>query len=291
MVDPQLIASLGPPLIGTLAGYTASRLAIFLLFKPRRPWRLFGLTLPFTPGAFAAGRHHLAAAIGERVGSDLLSREEIDAVLADPHFAEDLRHTIETRLAELLDHDLGPAASLVPSRFRGVYEMGGKVLRLRSQQLLHHHLDSPAFAENLRQELSRQGMAADTTEIENLIALIRSPQGKRLLDTLLAQLLTDRVLAQPIGPLANLVPAEVQQGLTTLLLREVRTLLIREIPALFATMNIKTMAAQRVEEIAPREYEAMLRRTMARRTNSIALLGALLGLGLGLVALLLLPPS
>lgn len=280
MLDPQLTASLAPPLVGALAGYGAARLAIFLLFKPRKPWRLWGLTLPLTPSAFAAGRHHLAAGIGEMVGNHLLHREEIERAIADPRFAGHLRHAIDTRLTDLLGHDLGPAASLVPNRFRGFYEMGGKVLRLRFQQLLHTHLDSPDFAAILRQELHRHGMAAGP-ETDNVLALVRSPQFKRLLDVLLTNLLTEKVLAQPIGPLANLLPDKVQEGLGDLLLGEVKGLLRDEVPELIARMNLKAITARRIEELDPRQYENLLRKTMARRANLIALLGALFGLALG----------
>ena len=287
MLDPQLTASLAPPLVGALAGYGAARLAIFLLFKPRKPWRLLGLTLPLTPGAFAAGRHHLAAGIGEVVGNHLLHRAEIERAIADPRFANHLRHVIDKRIADLLGHDLGPAASLVPSRFRGFYEMGGKVLRLRFQQLLHTHLDSPAFAETLRQELNRHGMTAGP-ETENVLALVRSPRFKRLLDALLANLLAEKVLPQPIGPLAKLLPDEVREGIGDLLLREMESLLLREVPELATALNLKESTARRVADLDPRQYEAMLRKAMARRANFIALLGALFGLALGLANLLLL---
>lgn len=280
MLDPQLTASLAPPLVGTFAGYGAVRLALFLLFKPQKPRRLFGLTLPLTPGAFAAGRHHLAVGIGEAVGNHLLHHKEIAEAIAEPHFAQHLRHAIDTRITDLLSHDLGPAASLVPTRFRAFYEMGGKVLRLRFQQLLHTHLDSSEFAATLRQELHRHGMTAGP-ETENVIALVRSPQFKRLLDALLTNLLTEKMLAQPIGPLANLLPDKVQEGLGDLLLGEVTRVLRDEVPALAARMNLKAIAARRIEELDPRQYENLLRKTMARRANLIALLGALFGLVLG----------
>lgn len=287
MADPQLIASLAPPLVGTLAGYGAARLALFLLFKPRKPWRLFGLRLPMTPGAFAAGRHLLAKNIGEAVGGELLGRAETERAINEPRFQEQLRRVIDTRLADLLDRDLGPPATLVPARFRSFYEMGGKVLRLRFQQLLHTHLDSPSFADALRDALTRHDMGSNDAGEENVIALIRSPQCKRLLDTLLAELLSEKVLARPIGPLAKLLPAEVQEGVGDLLVREVNALLLREVPRLAEVMDSGEITARQVEALDHRQFEALLRPAMARRANIIALLGALFGLALGLATTLL----
>lgn len=286
LLDPVLVASLAPPFVGTLAGYGAGRLALFLLFAPRKPWRLFGLRLPLTPGAFAAGRQQLATGVGETIGNHLLHPTEIERAIDDPRFAEHLRHAIDTRIADLLNRDLGPPATLVPARFRSFYEIGGKVLRLRFQQLLHTHLDSPAFAETLRQEVQRHGMAAGP-ESDNLVALVRSPQFKRLLDTLLGTLLAEKVLARPIGPLAKVVPDEVQEGIGDLLLNEVQSLLVHEVPKLATTMNLKTITARRVEALDHRQFEALLRPAMARRANIIALLGALFGLALGLATMLL----
>ncbi|MEW6593611.1 MAG: DUF445 family protein [Thermodesulfobacteriota bacterium] len=286
MFDPQLAASLAPPLVGAIAGYTASRLALFLLFKPQKPWRLFGLRLPLTPGAFAAGRHQLAAAVGEAMGSHLLHREAVEKAMADPLFQEHLRHLIERRLAGLLTRNLGPAATLVPNRFRTLYETGGKVLRLRFQQLLHAHLDSPAFADTLRQEMYRHGTLSGP-EAEQALAMARSPQCKRLIDTLLADLLLEKVLARPIGPMARLLPTEVQEGLASQMVREAAALLASVLPVLANSLNLPATAAQRIEELDPRQYEALLRQAMGRRANLLALLGALLGLATGAAATLL----
>jgi|GEM_PF-2731201 len=287
MLDPQLVASLAPPLVGALAGYGSSHLALSLLFKPRKPWRIFKLRLPLTPGAFALGRPRFAAAIGKAIGNRLLYRPAIERVLADPRFKAQLRQDIASRTDDLLHHDLGPAASLVTERFRPVYEMSGKVMRLRFQQLLHAHLDSPAFAESLQRELERHGIPGKPPTGE-ILTLLRSSPGKRLIDTLLAELFTAKVLAQPIGPLAKLLPAEVQAGLDELLAREAELILTGLLPEVVAALNFQATATQQVEALDPHQYEALLRSALGRRVNFIALLGALLGLGLGLLPLL--PP-
>ena len=282
MLDPQLTASLAPPLVGALAGYAGGRLALLLLFKPRRPWRLLGLRLPLTPGAFAFGREEFAVGVGNAVGNHLLHQAEIERATSAPAFAEPLRQALDQRLGELLDRDLGPAASLVPNRFRGFYEMGGKVARLRFQQLLHSHLDSSAFGATLQQELARQQVTVLSGE--ECLALVRSPQFKRLLDTLLGELLAAKVLARPIGPLAKVLPAEVQEGVGDLLLLEVNALLLREVPRLLATMDLRSAVARRLMELDPRHYETLLRQALGRRANLLALLAALAGLALGAVA-------
>lgn len=275
MPDPLLVAGLIPPLVGCLTGYCASRLAIRLLFKPRKPWRLFQFRLPLTPGAFGAGRQQLAHNLGAMVGGQLLNQDEIRRAVENPRFQEHLHHVVGARLEELLNRDLGPAATLVPSRFRSLYEMGSRVLRWRFLNLLHTHLDSPAFADALGQRLAG-GDDADKT-----IALLRSPQFKRLLDALFIDLLEDKLLAQPIGPLAKLLPEEAQAGIADALARQIAALLAREVPELAATMRLQAIVARRVDALDPRQFEALLWPAIAPRVRVITLLGALLGTLLG----------
>ena len=282
MIDPLLIAVLALPITGLLAGYLASRLAIRLLFTPRKPWQLFKLRLPLTPGAFAAGRRQLAANLGNVIGGRLLHREAIGRAVREPRFQEQLKRSLGRRLDTLLDRDLGPAATLVPDRFRSYYEMGGKVLRGRLLTLVHGHLDNPAFATILRERLGDAGCTDET------IHLLRSPQFKRLLDGLLTEVLEEKILSQPIGPLADLLPEEVQDGICDALVQQASDLLTQQVPELAEALQIRAMIAQRVDDADPGAFQAMLLPVVTPRLQAIALLGGLLGLLIGLASLPLL---
>ena len=72
-----------PPLLGALIGYVTNYIAIRMLFRPLRPWRLLGMRLPLTPGIIPAKRGELAQRMGEMVGSHLLTADDVRQALSE----------------------------------------------------------------------------------------------------------------------------------------------------------------------------------------------------------------
>ncbi|MBK8147299.1 MAG: DUF445 family protein [Acidobacteria bacterium] len=60
----------------TVHGYFGAWLAVRMLFRPRRPVKLLGLTI-FPQGMVPRHRERLASAIGKAVGEELVSQETI----------------------------------------------------------------------------------------------------------------------------------------------------------------------------------------------------------------------
>lgn len=72
------------PLVGSLIGYCTNYIAVKMLFRPLRPIKLMGKTLPFTPGIIPKGKDRLANAIGNAVGNNLLTSDALkDTLLSD----------------------------------------------------------------------------------------------------------------------------------------------------------------------------------------------------------------
>ncbi|MDH3349224.1 MAG: DUF445 family protein, partial [Desulfobulbaceae bacterium] len=64
----QLIPYIAPPLLGGFIGYLTNKIAIRMLFRPLKAWRVFGIRVPMTPGVIPSKREKLAVNIGEMVG-------------------------------------------------------------------------------------------------------------------------------------------------------------------------------------------------------------------------------
>ncbi len=146
---PQFLTYLAPPLVGAFIGYMTNFVAIRMLFRPLRPWRLFGFRLPMTPGVIPAKRHDLAENIGRMVGHHLLTSRDITKALNGVTFKTQLANVINLKVDTLLQKDLGPINTIIPKHFRSYFEAGLKILRWRSLKIFHSHLASDAFAQNL----------------------------------------------------------------------------------------------------------------------------------------------
>lgn len=150
----NLTTYLVPPLLGAFIGWITNVIAIKMLFRPLKPWYVFGIRLPMTPGVIPGKRHELAVNIGRMVGSQLLTSADIGQALSEAAFKEELATMIRQRVEEILNRDLGPLPTIIPKRFRASFEAGVHVLRWRALKLIHSHIDSPEFSAGLEATVS-----------------------------------------------------------------------------------------------------------------------------------------
>ncbi|MBQ3258036.1 MAG: DUF445 family protein [Oscillospiraceae bacterium] len=71
------------PLIGAFIGYCTNYIAVKMLFHPYKEVKLFGLTLPFTPGVIPKNKPRLARAIARAVSDVLLTKEDMAGLITD----------------------------------------------------------------------------------------------------------------------------------------------------------------------------------------------------------------
>ncbi len=99
---------------GALAGGLTNRVAIWMLFHPYEPPRLFGRRLRWLQGAMPKNQERLARSIGRAVGTRLLTPEDVAAELGD----RELRRAFEARVrelaGELLEREQPALAVLLP---------------------------------------------------------------------------------------------------------------------------------------------------------------------------------
>ena len=75
----EVLHYIAGPLLGAVIGYCTNWLAVKMLFKPLEPIKVFGRTLPFTPGVIPKNRGRIAAACGKAVGETLLTEDDLKA--------------------------------------------------------------------------------------------------------------------------------------------------------------------------------------------------------------------
>ena len=90
-----------PPAVGALIGYFTNYVAIKMLFRPYRPYYLFGKRIPFTPGLIPSKREKLAEAIAKVVKENLLTEEVIRSRLNEEEVRRSLKTLTETMLLKL----------------------------------------------------------------------------------------------------------------------------------------------------------------------------------------------
>ena len=77
----SVIEILAGPVIGAVIGYFTNYIAVKMLFRPLKPVKIGGRTLPFTRGSFQKGSPDWQKALGKAVGEKLLTREDLRKML------------------------------------------------------------------------------------------------------------------------------------------------------------------------------------------------------------------
>lgn len=101
-----------PILIGVTAGLATNAIAIWMLFHPYEPIRL-GRIRVMPMGAIPKEIDRIAKRIGETVGKELLTPEDIARTLSSESFRDRFDEALRGALDSLLERELGPLRELV----------------------------------------------------------------------------------------------------------------------------------------------------------------------------------
>ena len=102
----------------TIHGYAGAWLAVRMLFRPRHPFKVLGLTL-FPQGMIPRHRDRLANAIGKAVGEELVSTETIMEQLVGKDFLRTkIRGVIDSYTQEILSQNYPSLIEALPTNLR-----------------------------------------------------------------------------------------------------------------------------------------------------------------------------
>jgi uncharacterized membrane protein YheB (UPF0754 family) len=106
-------------LFATAHGYAGAWLAVRMLFRPRKPFKLLGITL-FPQGMIPRHRERLANAIGKAVGEELVSQDTIMEELVGKDFLRTkIRTVLDSYTQEMLDQNYPSLIEALPANIRG----------------------------------------------------------------------------------------------------------------------------------------------------------------------------
>lgn len=188
--------------VGSAIGGVTNELAIRMLFRPHKPWKIGGWRVPFTPGLIPRRRDEIAVHMGRLVEEYLLTTEGIKRALA----RSGMENTLNTCLTGVADRwcadgrtlreFLHAAAPGLLAEDGGVSESVRRPLHLRWQafvdELIHHYEQK-----RLRELIPAEGMARIDTALgdvsrlllERFRAYLHSPDGQQTVQQMLRGLL------------------------------------------------------------------------------------------------------
>ena len=121
-VSEQMLQALLTIVFGALAGGLTNTVAVWMLFHPYEPPRIFGRRLTLFQGAIPKNQARLAAAVGRTVGDRLLTEEDLTETFADEEFRGAFDDRLEHFLDSVLQKERGSIRDMLSPRVMGELE-------------------------------------------------------------------------------------------------------------------------------------------------------------------------
>ncbi len=231
-----------PPVIGAIIGYVTNRVAIKMLFRPLKAWKVMGIRVPMTPGVIPSKRFELARNMGEVVGDHLLTGKEIGEGLQQEIFQDKLFHLIDNRIQSVLDKDLGSLPSIIPSNFKIYFDLGSKAGLFKIKTGIHSFLAGEEFAALIQNNFDEVLENILNKELGSLVSIESREAGYNLVELNLKKMFASRDMEQWLDDfvhqkvytilqreksIADILPASVHELILTLIEKQSPAILVK----------------------------------------------------------------
>ena len=287
------------PIISGVIGYVTNDIAIRMLFRPYRPWTVFGRRVPLTPGLLPKEQGRIAESVGGMIEKQFLSESILTELLLAPPMREKIemsvdglierfraddrpmRSILETRVApeEIEEARLGlrrAVAQKVAEALPGM-NIGGAVVNAVTEKLRAKQNDTiRGLGRALNIDAFFDGLKENLTGKINALVYENAPQ--IVSESVDAEVC--KLLATPVGDVARQFEGQIQFARDRLI-ENYNEMIRAALRMVFSMIDISAIVQGRVMELNPRELEALLMDLMKRELTAIIWLGALLGTLLG----------
>ncbi len=143
-------------IFATAHGYAGAWLAVRMLFRPRNPVKLLGLTI-FPQGMIPRHRARLAEAIGKAVGDELVSQETIVEELFGKEFLrKKIQGVVDSYTADLMSRNYPSLVESLPANVREPVLDAISSLQLKIAEHIKRVLESEETVETIRGFVGRR---------------------------------------------------------------------------------------------------------------------------------------
>lgn len=297
MHDFTILKYLAGPVIGAIIGYFTNYLAVKMLFRPRHPRFLFGRQLPFTPGAIPKGKDRLAKAAGEIVANNLVTEEDLTGRLLSPEMTE----AVTDRIMDAMDADLQTslvALTRSPESYQHLKEkavdgLTGQILSAVADMGLENTITERvgdairtwSVGSLLGMFLNEKKIDAITEQMGEKVRTFLDEHGRDVVRPAVEKKLDKLETASPTDLFQQ---AEVDRDALREMVGDLYHRLVRAgVSSMTGKIDIAGIIEDKINGMAVEDLEVMVLKVMKKELDTIVNLGALIGLLLGLVNLLI----
>ncbi|MGN0607201.1 MAG: DUF445 domain-containing protein [Oscillospiraceae bacterium] len=290
----MVIKYIAGPLIGSAIGYFTNFIAVKMLFHPKNEIKVFGHTLPFTPGAIPKGKSRLARSVGNAVGNNLITQEDIEKKLTSDELAEKIADMILDRLSmpmndvfaglpDMTAEDIGDKKEVVSKSIAKFIaeavshvDISGVIVE-KAPGIIKEKLNNPMIEMFMTDEVLQAVLAPVGTEIQTYIG----EHGEEFITPYVSEKLSSSG-EKPFSDILegfSIDRSQLKQAVMALYKNAVSDCSKK----LMNWLNLGSIVEEKINGMSADELEALVISVMKKELNTIVNLGALIGFVLGLL--------
>lgn len=308
------------PLLGGVIGYITNDIAIRMLFRPHKAKYIMGIHIPFTPGIIPKEKGRIADAIGGVISENLMNKEVLERYLlpddmvgkvrlAVEEFIEAQKHNKET-VKEFLGHYLSDdeIATISQNVNESITKQTYTKLSDASvgKKVAHIAIDCVAAklsvdgAQELLSGLGGMAKLFGGSIVAKFLGMLREPAEHFLADNIntmlknngreiISNMIEGEVegfLNKPVSDLVESHYDQLNQAVNTVE-SIYRTVISNHLPKILESIDISKIVRERINEMDMNEAEKLIFQVMDKELKAIVWLGALLGLVMGSINILI----
>ena len=285
------------PIIGAIIGYITNFIAVKMLFHPYKPIKIFGFTLPFTPGIIPKRKPKLAKAISRAVGDKLFTEGDLKDILCSDKIKDTVSNAICERAEALLtktpmEITLSLASEERADEFKSktCKFISGKVIESAEEIDLGEIIAEKGFTviKEKKSSMGMLGMFISDELIKSLLDQLKlkvnefvSTEGEEMILQKASEKI-DSVYMSPISDsigISEINKADLKEK-TDKLYTELVT---RALSSIEGQIDIASVVESKVNAMTVKELETLCLSVMKRELGAVINLGALIGFIIGII--------
>lgn len=286
------------PLIGAVIGYVTNWIAVKMLFRPRKEIRVFGKRLPFTPGVIPRGQGRLARAVGNVVETQLLTPEYLGEKLLSKESEEEFKNHMQ---------------SWIDSQKASEDTLYSSISNIVEEDRLNNFIASTE--ESLTDFLSEKIIAMEPGKL--IVDKVMQEAQNKLSESMFGMMLGGSFLEKIAGQVQDGIDTYIQENAREYIEKEVvkeskelqekpmpevtaffeekgiydpellwglyKKVIEDKLPALLSSLKLSLVVEERINAMQVEEVEELVLSIMNKELGAIVNLGAVIGLILGLI--------
>lgn len=291
----NIVNIISGPLVGAVIGYFTNYIAVKMLFRPLHPVKIADFTLPFTPGIIPKRKSQLAQALGNAVGNELVTSDD----LKQTFLSDEIKSTVVDKIVKSIftdDCTIKERVKLIIS------EEEYSHLKQSAVDMLSNKAVSKAVEINLGEIIANEVVNAIKAKVQgsmlalmvndNLLASFREPiaqyinqyikdNGKELFVPILQNELDNIENNTVAASLSNI--GLTKDTVSDIASRIYDTIVSSFLDDIISKIDIVNIVKTKIDEMDVKDIEKLVLSVMKKELDSIVNLGALIGLIIGII--------